>query len=74
MGTQRLDGGAHDRAPLDFLDETDHYYQRNPLASWCFTFVIFIMFLVRTEKACGVWADGRRRVGKEGGVWMQWLW
>ncbi|KXZ45089.1 hypothetical protein GPECTOR_58g537 [Gonium pectorale] len=45
----RVDGDLaanRDRAPLDFLDESDHYYQRNPLASWCFTFVIFIMFLV----------------------------
>ncbi|GIL87377.1 hypothetical protein Vretimale_1694 [Volvox reticuliferus] len=39
-------GARHDRAALDFLDESDHYYQRNPLASWCFTFVIFVMFLV----------------------------
>lgn len=39
-------GGAHNRPGVDFLDESDHYYQRNPLASWCFTFVIFVMFLV----------------------------
>ncbi|KAG2488498.1 hypothetical protein HYH03_013001 [Edaphochlamys debaryana] len=38
--------GGHERSARDFLDESDHYYQRNPLASWCFTFVIFIMFLI----------------------------
>ena len=27
---------GHDRA-LDFLDESDNYYQRSPAASWCFT-------------------------------------
>lgn len=45
----RVDPGGttrgHDRA-LDFLDESDNYYQRSPAASWCFTFVIFIFFLV----------------------------
>ncbi|PNH10853.1 hypothetical protein TSOC_002326 [Tetrabaena socialis] len=39
-------GGPHDRAALDFLDEGDQYYQRNPLASWVFTFVVFVLFLV----------------------------
>eukprot|EP00198_Chlamydomonas_reinhardtii_P008243 XP_001697580.1 predicted protein [Chlamydomonas reinhardtii] len=66
MGTQRLDGGAHDRAPLDFLDETDHYYQRNPLASWCFTFVIFIMFLVVLHHTMIV-ADGMDASSMGGG-------
>ncbi|KAG2429666.1 hypothetical protein HYH02_014004 [Chlamydomonas schloesseri] len=61
----RLDG-AHDRAPLDFLDETDHYYQRNPLASWCFTFVIFIMFLVVLHHTMIV-ADGMDASSMAGG-------
>ncbi|KAG2429627.1 hypothetical protein HXX76_010858 [Chlamydomonas incerta] len=62
----RLEGGAHDRAPLDFLDETDHYYQRNPLASWCFTFVIFIMFLVVLHHTMIV-ADGMDASSMAGG-------
>lgn len=37
----RVDGetgpGQHHDRTLDFLDESDHYYQRNPAASWCFT-------------------------------------
>ncbi|GFR40376.1 hypothetical protein Agub_g925 [Astrephomene gubernaculifera] len=54
--------GHRDRAALDFLDESDHYYQRNPLASWCFTFVIFVMFLVVLHHTMLV-ADGMDDTG-----------
>uniref|UniRef100_A0A7S0UQY1 RING-CH-type domain-containing protein n=1 Tax=Polytomella parva TaxID=51329 RepID=A0A7S0UQY1_9CHLO len=36
---------GYDRG-TDFLDEADPYYSRNPAASWCLTFVIFVFFLV----------------------------
>ncbi|EFJ44345.1 hypothetical protein VOLCADRAFT_106491 [Volvox carteri f. nagariensis] len=55
-------GGHHNRPALDFLDESDHYYQRNPLASWCFTFVIFVMFLVVLHHTMIV-ADGMDGTG-----------
>lgn len=59
-------GHAGDRASLDFLDESDHYYQRNPLASWCFTFVIFVMFLVVLHHTMTV-ADTMDAPGGSGG-------
>ncbi|GLC44242.1 hypothetical protein PLESTM_001572100 [Pleodorina starrii] len=62
---EALGGHPGDRAALDFLDESDHYYQRNPLASWCFTFVIFVMFLVVLHHTMIV-ADGIDSTGSGG--------